>query len=92
MMAARRKRKTGGSPEKTTTDKMKEKVIESKEDSRPEVENENVVEVGAPIIEEREGVDKVENEVDSLYVTLKNQYKTNTYFPSSLQVRASLKV
>jgi hypothetical protein len=37
-------------------------------------------------------VDKVENEVDSLYVTLKNQYKTNTYFPSSLQVRASLKV
>jgi hypothetical protein len=37
-------------------------------------------------------VDKVENEVDGLYVTLKNQHKTNTYFPSSLQVRASLKV
>jgi hypothetical protein len=37
-------------------------------------------------------VDKVENKVDSLYVTLKNQHKTNTYFPSSLQVRASLKV
>jgi hypothetical protein len=36
--------------------------------------------------------DKVENEVDGLYVTLKNQHKTNTYFPSSLQVRASLKV
>jgi hypothetical protein len=30
--------------------------------------------------------DKVENEVDGLYVTLKNQHKTNTYFPSSLQV------
>jgi hypothetical protein len=25
-------------------------------------------------------VDKVENEVDGLYVTLKNQHKTNTYF------------
>jgi hypothetical protein len=37
-------------------------------------------------------VDKVENEVDGLYVTLKNQHKTNTYSPSSLQVRASLKV
>jgi hypothetical protein len=36
--------------------------------------------------------DKVENEVDGLYVTLKNQHKTNTYFPSSSQVRASLKV
>jgi hypothetical protein len=36
--------------------------------------------------------DKVENEVDGLYVTLKNQHKNNTYFPSSLQVRASLKV
>jgi hypothetical protein len=36
--------------------------------------------------------DKVENEVDGLYVTLKNHHKTNTYFPSSLQVRASLKV
>jgi hypothetical protein len=36
--------------------------------------------------------DKVENEVDGLYMTLKNQHKTNTYFPSSLQVRASLKV
>jgi hypothetical protein len=36
--------------------------------------------------------DKVENEVNGLYVTLKNQHKTNTYFPSSLQVRASLKV
>jgi hypothetical protein len=37
-------------------------------------------------------IDKVENEVIGLYVTLKNQHKTNTYFPSSLQVRASLKV
>jgi hypothetical protein len=28
--------------------------------------------------------DKVENEVDGLYMTLKNQHKTNTYFSSSL--------